>query len=53
MYVDTDFLVALIKPGDWLREPALKLLNDHEGDLWTSPATAIQGILGRGNLVQA
>lgn len=30
VYVETDFLLALAKPGDWLREPAQELLESRE-----------------------
>ena len=35
MYVETDFLVALVKDDDWLREPVLSALDERE-DLHTS-----------------
>ena len=35
MYVETDFLTALIKADDWLREPALQALEERE-DIHTS-----------------
>ena len=35
MYVETDFLVALLKDEDWLRELALEALGERE-DIWTS-----------------
>lgn len=35
MYVETDFLTALVKDEDWLREPALQAIEDRE-DLRTS-----------------
>ncbi|RRJ32530.1 type II toxin-antitoxin system VapC family toxin [Halocatena pleomorpha] len=30
MYVETDVLVALVKNEDWLREPALSALKEHD-----------------------
>lgn len=35
MYVETDFLTALLKDDEWLREPALRALDDCD-DLHTS-----------------
>lgn len=35
MYVETDFLTALVKDEDWLREPALQAIEDRE-DVHTS-----------------
>lgn len=35
MYVETDFLVALLKEDDWLQEAALAALDEHD-DLHTS-----------------
>lgn len=35
MYVETDFLTALVKDEDWLREPALPPIEDRE-DVHTS-----------------
>lgn len=35
MYVETDFLAALAKNEDWLQEPALRAIEEHD-DLHTS-----------------
>ena len=35
VYVETDFLTALVKDDDWLRESAISALEDHD-DLHTS-----------------
>ncbi|WP_276300420.1 type II toxin-antitoxin system VapC family toxin [Halorussus lipolyticus] len=35
MYVETDFLIALVKDDDWLREPALRALEERD-DVHTS-----------------
>lgn len=35
MYVETDFLIALVKEKDWLREPALRAIEEHD-DIHTS-----------------
>ncbi|USZ67899.1 PIN domain-containing protein [Halorussus salilacus] len=35
MYVETDFLTALVKDDDWLREPALRALEERD-DIHTS-----------------
>ena len=45
IYADTDFFLALLKDSDWLKTPALKLLDEHRGKLWTSPATMIELLL--------
>lgn len=36
MYVETDFLIALAKPDDWLQEQALATLADDSADVHTS-----------------
>ena len=35
MYVETDFLTALVKDDDWLREAAIRALDEHD-DVHTS-----------------
>lgn len=35
MYVETDFLAALVKDDDWLREAAIRSLDEHD-DIHTS-----------------
>lgn len=35
MYVETDFLTALVKAEDWLQEPALRTLEERD-DVYTS-----------------
>lgn len=35
MYVETDFLTALLKDDDWLREPSIRALEDRD-DIHTS-----------------
>ncbi len=42
MYVDTDFLLALIKDDDWLGEQAEAVYREHADDLWTSQFTLIE-----------
>ncbi|MFB6178143.1 MAG: PIN domain-containing protein [Halorientalis sp.] len=42
MYVETDFLLALIKDEDWLGEAAETVYRDHRDDLWTSQFTLIE-----------
>jgi len=44
-YLDTDFLIALLKPKDWLKEPAKELLKKHHGNLWASTASVIEVLL--------
>lgn len=36
MYVETDFLIALVKSDDWLQEQALATLDDDSVDVHTS-----------------
>jgi len=38
VYVETDFLTALVKDEDWLREPALRALEERD-DIYTSILT--------------
>lgn len=45
MYVETDFLLALIKDEDWLGEAAETVYRDHEDELWTSQFTLIELLL--------
>ena len=45
IYADTDFFVALVKTSDWLKDPADRLLQEHLGRIWTSPATLIELLL--------
>ena len=42
MYVDADFLLALIKDDDWLGEAAEAIYEDHGEDLWTSAYTLLE-----------
>jgi predicted nucleic acid-binding protein len=44
-YADTDFFVALAKESDWLKASAERLLREHLGRIWTSPATLIELLL--------
>jgi predicted nucleic acid-binding protein len=41
MYVDTDFILALLKEDDWLSEKAGKVYRESE-DLWTSEYTLLE-----------
>lgn len=45
IYADTDFFVALLKKSDWLKSGAERLLRQHQGSIWTSPATLIELLL--------
>lgn len=45
MYVETDFLLALIKDEDWLGEAAAGVYREHRDDLWTSQFTLIELLL--------
>lgn len=42
MYVETDFLLALIKEEDWLGERAQAVYRDHRDELWTSQFTLVE-----------
>ncbi|MFB6202908.1 MAG: type II toxin-antitoxin system VapC family toxin [Candidatus Nanohaloarchaea archaeon] len=44
MYVDADFVLALVKDDDWLSERAEEVYRENE-DLWTSPYTLIELML--------
>ena len=44
-YADTDFFLALMKESDWLKDSAKRLIEEHKGKLWTSPATLIELLL--------
>lgn len=41
-YVETDFILALIKDDDWLRHPAETLYQEHGDELWTDRDTLIE-----------
>ncbi len=45
IYADTDFFVALLKPSDWLKKAAERILNEHPGQIWTSPTTLTELLL--------
>jgi len=45
MYVETDFLLALIKDEDWLGEAAETVYHEHRDELWTSQFTLIELLL--------
>ncbi len=45
MYVETDFLLALIKDDDWLGEAAETVYREHRDELWTSQFTLIELLL--------
>ena len=45
MYVETDFLLALVTDEDWLREPAEAVYCEHGDDLWTSQFTLVELLL--------
>ncbi len=44
-YVDADFLLAIIKEKDWLKSKALKIYEEHKGNLWTSGHTIAEILL--------
>jgi hypothetical protein len=39
VYVETDFILALIKDDDWLRNRAEAVFEEYRADLWTSRDT--------------
>lgn len=45
MYVETDFLLALLKPDDWLGDRATEIYEEHAADLWTSDLTLLELML--------
>ena len=45
MYVETDFLLALIKEDDWLGSSAEAIYDEHRAELWTSRFTLIELLL--------
>ncbi len=45
MYVETDFLLALVKDEDWLQRPAETVYREHGDDLWTSQFTLVELLL--------
>ncbi len=45
MYVETDFVLALIKDDDWLSEKAEKIYRKNKEDLWTSVYTLLELML--------
>lgn len=42
MFADTDFLLALLKPSDWLKDEALKILKAHKGEIRTTISCIIE-----------
>ena len=44
-YDDTDFFLALLKPTDWLKENARRILEEEKGRIYTSEATYIELML--------
>ena len=42
MFADTDFLFALVKESDWLKQHASKLLKDYKGRLTSSVSVMIE-----------
>ncbi|PSG98653.1 MAG: hypothetical protein BRC29_00825 [Nanohaloarchaea archaeon SW_7_43_1] len=44
MYVDADFVLALFKEDDWLKENA-QAVSEREDDLWTSSYTLVELLL--------
>lgn len=45
MYVETDFLLALIKDDDWLGDRAESIYREHRSELWTSQFALIELLL--------
>jgi len=44
-YVETDFLLALIKEDDWLSAAAERYYREHSEELWTSTHTLVELML--------
>lgn len=42
MYVETDFILALVKDEDWLSDKASKIYDKHRDELWTSEYTLLE-----------
>ena len=42
MFADTDFILALVKDSDWLKDKAVKLLKDYNGKINTSVSVMIE-----------
>lgn len=45
MYVETDFLLALVKDDDWLGDAAESVYREHGDALWTSQLTLVELLL--------
>lgn len=45
MYVETDFILALIKDDDWLSDRAEEIYRENSDELWTSEYTLIELML--------
>lgn len=45
MYVDADFLLALIKDEDWLADRAEQIYQTYGNDLWTSQYALVELLL--------
>ncbi len=45
MYVDLDFILALIKDDDWLSDNAEKIYIENKEELWTSDFTLLELML--------
>ncbi len=42
MFADTDFILALIKKTDWLKENAVKILEENKGKIRTSVSVMME-----------
>jgi predicted nucleic acid-binding protein len=42
LYVETDFILALIKDDDWLKNRAEAVYEEHGDDLWTARETLVE-----------
>jgi len=45
MYADVDFLLALAKEKDWLKENAERIYRKHRQEIWTSTLALIEVLL--------
>ena len=45
MYADLDFVLAICKTDDWLKEKAARIYNEHKNEIWTSNLTVQEALL--------
>ncbi|MBI2581225.1 PIN domain-containing protein [Candidatus Woesearchaeota archaeon] len=42
MFADTDFMMAMLKDSDWLKQNAVKIFDEHKNNLRTSVSVIIE-----------